>query len=166
MKSIFIILQHDMKYYNLMVLRSYLDRPERYSLPSNQLSGLQQMMMLQPSLKRAELHEYPKEQVLVLEGENLWFSFKIVLDEGGTNEYIISHPHNATKLSLQFNFSTSRNVSTAIKDEGKVKITLHTHFMTKVMDSVECKKVGLFLYFVLSYVLFVCIFCRNPTAFL
>ena len=124
-----------------MILRSYLDKHERYAPPSPRLSDCKQMKMLMPTLKRAELHEYPKEQVLVLEGENLWFSYQVVLDEGGHNEYELKNPHNVTKLSIQFNFPTSKSVSSAIYDGGKVKVTLRTHFLTKVVNSVECKKV-------------------------
>ena len=131
-----------MEHYNQMILRSYLDKPEKYIQPSfNPQRNVKPMDMLIPSLKRAELHEYPREQVLVVEGENLWFSFKIILDEGGQYEYEMLNAHNVTKFSLQFNFPTSKNVSQAIRDGGKVKITLHTHFFTKVIDSVECNKV-------------------------
>jgi hypothetical protein len=132
--------KHMMEHYNKMVLRSYLDKPKKYVLPSPQVQACKQVKMLMPTLKRAELHEYPKEQVLVLEGENLWFTYKIILDDGGRYEFPLVQPHSVTKSTLQFNFPPSKEVSSAIIDGGKVKITLHTHFLTRVVMSVECKK--------------------------
>ena len=131
-----------MEHYNTMVLRSYLDQPKKYVPPRPNLSVGQQVAILMPTLKKAELHEYPKEQVLVLEGENLWFTYKIKLDDGGRYEYELEKPHTVTKCTLQFNFRPSKKVSLAIVDGGKVKVTLHTHFVTKVVKSVECKKVS------------------------
>ena len=129
-----------MKHYNLMVLRSYLDTPDKYIQPTSR-HEYKQMDMLKPNICRLELHEYPKEHVLVLEGENLWFSFEVTLDEGGENEYQIKDPHNVTKQTLQFNFPPSSKVSRAIQNGGKVKVTLNTHFVKKVLETVQCKKV-------------------------
>ena len=131
-----------MEHYNKMVLRSYLDKPKKYVPPSPPVQACKQVKLLMPTLKRAELHEYPKEQVLVLEGENLWFTYKIIVDDGGRNEFRLVQPHSVTKSTLQFNFPPSKKVSSAIIDGGKVKITLHTHFLTRVVMSVECKKVS------------------------
>lgn len=129
-----------MDHYNHMILRSYLDKPEKYTKPKGGLSH-SGVRMLIPAIRRVELHEYPSEHVLVLEGDNLWFSFKIVLDEGGPQQCEINNPHSITKCSLQFNFDPSIGVSSAIQNEKKVKVTLHTHFVTKVQRSVECRKV-------------------------
>ena len=130
-----------MDYYNQMILRSYLDKPEVYTPSNHRPQACQEMKLLTPHLERLELHEYPKEHVLVLEGNNLWFSFKIIIDEGGQNHYELQKPHNITKCSLQFNFNPSSKVSAAIQDGESVKVTVHTHFVTKVANSVECKKV-------------------------
>ena len=140
----YIYLQHAMEFYNQMVLRSYLDKPDKY-IPPSQTPPYRKMKMLSPVIRRVELHEYPNEHVLVLEGENLLFSFKITLDEGGRNEYLIKSPHSVTKCSLQFNFTPSHKVSSAIQDGEMVKVTVHTHFVTKVLKSVDCKKVYLCL---------------------
>ena len=129
-----------MELYNQMVLRSHLDKPDNYNPPS-QPSHYGQLKMLSPVVMRVELHEYPNEHVLILEGENLLFSYKIILDEGGRNEYEIKNPHSVTKHSLQFNFTPSCEVSSAIQDGESVKVTVHTHFVTKVSKSVDCKKV-------------------------
>ena len=134
-------MQHIIDHYNQMVLRSYLDKPEKYTPPSRQLTACPGMKILRPNIDRLELHEYPKEHVLVLEGENLWFSLKIIVDEGGENQYELINPHNVARNSLQFNFCPSSEVSAAIQNGQRVRITLHTHFMTRVLKSVECKKV-------------------------
>jgi hypothetical protein len=132
--------KHIMEHYNQMILRSYLDIPESYAIPNAHSSVQMHMKMLLPSVKRIEVHEYPKEHVLLVEGDNLWFAFKITLDEGGPHQCEVGNPHNITKCSLQFNFSPSHKVSSAIEDGKKVKVTLHTHFMMKVQDAVESKK--------------------------
>lgn len=128
-----------MKHYNLMVLRSYLDQPDKYVQPTLRHEH-REMDMLKPHINRLELHEYPKEHVLVLEGENLWFSLKITL---GKHEHPISNLHNATKYSVQFNFTPSSKISSAILDGEKVQVTLYTHFGDREIESVECKKVKL-----------------------
>ena len=133
-----------MEHYVRKILRSYLDvEPEKYALPSPKSVDQKRknLNILIPEVTRVELHEYPKEHVLVLEGENLWFSTKIFLDKGGPNQCEIDNPHNITKCSVQFNFNPSRQASLAIQAGKIVKVTLHTHFNMKVWETVECKKV-------------------------
>lgn len=122
--------------------RSYIDKdPGKYSLPSpsEAVKDIKPINMLKPEVKGVEFHMYPKEHVVLLEGENLWFCHKIRLGEIENIVDIKTPAQNVTRRMIQFNFPPHelKNLVT----QGKVKVTLHSHFANPIRQKVQVMQV-------------------------
>ena len=133
-----------MQCYKQLTFRSHLERPEKYVLP-NQGQAEQEVTdasILKPKVITSEVSEYPNEYVIILEGENLWFSYKMCINEKGPNRCEIDTPaENTTNCKIEFHISDSHEASSALTTGGPVKITLYTHFAKPIRLQMNTKKV-------------------------
>jgi hypothetical protein len=83
--------------------------------------------MLIPTPTRIELQIHPNEHVLVLEGENLWFCYKLQLGDYSNMVDIDTNFQNVTQRRIWFNFPPYERLL-GLAAEGEVKVTLHSHF--------------------------------------
>lgn len=123
--------------------RSYLDKePDRFCTPglTEAVKDIKAISMLKPKATRVEFHMYPNEHVVVLEGENLWFCHEIRLGEVDNILDIKTPAQNVTQRMIQFNFPPYEKLKTLIS-EGRVKVTLHSHFANPIRQSVQVMQV-------------------------
>lgn len=136
-----IFLQLSMADYANNSFRSYVDKePGKYVLPgpSDAVKDIQFIKILTPEAKRVEFHMYPNEHVVVLEGENLWFCHEIRLGEND-NLDIKTPAQNVTRRMIQFSFPPYQLKN--LISQGKIKVTLHSHFASPIEQNVQVMQV-------------------------
>ena len=85
-------------------------------------------------------YDYPNERVVVLQGENLWFSYKVCLDEEGPSEcHFNTLAENTTQLMIEFRATLEE--SSDFRSTNQVKLTLYTHFASPIRKSLEIAQV-------------------------
>ena len=128
-----------MEFYIPRVFRSYLEQEEKYSVPNQRQSTKQvtEVDALKPKVTTSEIHEYPNERVIVLQGENLWFSYKVCL---GPNECeFTTLPENTTQCMIEFRAYSKKDF--ALDSSKQVKLALYTHFASPIRQPINIKKV-------------------------
>ena len=131
-----------MESYFSWVYRSYLERSEKYAIPNQRqsTSSVREVDALKPQVTMSEIHEYLNERVIILQGENLWFSYRVCLDEKGPNQCEFSTPAgNTTQFMIEFR-ADSEKVS-ALTSSKQVKLALYTHFASPIRQPIDTKKV-------------------------
>lgn len=134
-----------------LIHRSYLEQPEKYKLP-RPVKEIAEVGVLKPQVTGLEVHEYPNEHVIVLQGENLWFSYKICLDYKGPkpclddkspNHHEIETPtENTTRRVIEFHIADSDSACSALHSGKPVKVALYTHFAKPIRQTINTKKVS------------------------
>lgn len=141
-----------------LVFRSHLEKPpDKYIMPNPEqaVRNITELSILKPKISQLAVHEYPNEHVIVIEGENLWFSYKICLDEKGENQCDIATPADSTtRASIEFHLSNSHSTLSSGK---QVKVALYTHFAKPIRQSIYTKKVALKINKHFIYSLFLCV---------
>ena len=125
------VLQHNMESYIPLIFRSHMEKPKKYALPNRRQADVEEVDVLKPKVTRLQIHEFPDEKVFVLQGENLWFSYKIILDDKGPHECELYTPvENTTQFMIEFR-GDSAGVP-AIDENKQVKVALYTHFANPI----------------------------------
>ena len=140
-------MQHTIDFYVPLVYRSYLEREDKYTIPNqrNSKNQVTDVDALRPKVTESEIHEYPNEKVIVLQGENLWFSYKVCLDEKGPNECEFSTlPENTTQCRIEFRADSMKCF--AVNSSKQVKLTLYTHFASSIRQPIDIRKVCTYIY--------------------
>lgn len=123
--------------------RCYLDKePDKFLVPgpAEAVKDVKAISMLKPKVTRVEFHMYPNEHVVVLEGENLWFCHEVQLGEVDNILDIKTPAQNVTQRMIQFNFSPYDKLKNLVS-EGKVKVTLHSHFASPIRQNIQVMQV-------------------------
>ncbi len=121
-------LQRDVTVYESALSQSYLERePDRYTPAGGAVEKVGRIGMLIPTPTKMELQIHPNEHVLVLEGENLWFCYKLQLGDYSNMVDIDTNFQNVTQHMIRFNFPPNERLL-GLAAEGEVKVTLHSHF--------------------------------------
>ena len=138
--------QNTMENYTHLIFRSHLEKcPGKYEKP-NPVKAVAEVGVLKPKITGVEVHEYPNERVIVLQGENLWFSYKICLDEKGDNQRDICTPADSTTRSeIEFHVSDTVDVCSTLCSGKQVKIALFTHFAKPIRQLMDTKKVYIYM---------------------
>lgn len=134
-----IVFQYSMKCYRPLILRSYLEKqPDKYLVPNpKQAMDVDEVAELKPKVTGLEVYEYPSDQVILLKGENLWFTYKISLDvTGQTSCEVNTHAENTTKYVIEFSITESHGTSSLLNKRKQVKLSLFTHFANPIRDQV------------------------------
>ena len=134
-----------MENYQSSIFRCYLEKePSKFLIPDR--SGIvQAVKFLEPNIKGLECHLYPKENVLVVEGDNLWFCYMVFIGE--ENEKRISLPaHSISRKSIQVNYKQTSQDSRDTREYGsytceRMQVTLLSHFSTPLRKVVDVTQV-------------------------
>lgn len=145
-----------MESYKRLIFRSYLEKPEKYVLPYQRqaVKEVAEVDALKPKITGVEVHKFANEHVIVLQGENLWFSYKISFEKKGDHDHVqhceINIPaKNTTKCLIEFHFTDSDDASSFLHEshESKpVKIALCTHFANPIRQPLNTTKVNVELH--------------------
>ena len=136
-----LILQYAMESYKQLILRSYLEKPDKFVVPNlgQATAEVKEVDALKPRVTGSEIHEYPpNDGVIILQGENLWFSYKICLEEKSMNHGEFSTPvDNTTNFMIEFRVDSDK-----VNNAGKqVKLVLYTHFANPIRQTLDARKV-------------------------
>ena len=133
-------MQHNMEEYRQSLLRGFLEKTlPKYSLPGP-AGSVKEVGFLKPNVNTVEVHKYPDEVAVVLEGDNLWFCHQISL-----GDYIPQIPRLAEHIarrSVQFNFCLSKRTAKIVNEDGYVKVTLFSHFANPIRRKVKAEQVS------------------------
>ena len=134
-------MQHDVIVYRSLVSESYLERePERYTPADRAVEKVGRVGMLNPTPTKIQLQIYPNERALVLEGENLWFCYKLQLGDYGNMVDMDTNFQNVTQHTIRFILPPNER-QVGVAAEGVVKLTLHSHFANPVRQNVQiCRR--------------------------
>ena len=132
-----------MDHYIPLILRSHLEKPVKYIIP-NQLKSTKEVSevdALKPKItEQLMYYDYPNERVIILEGENLWFSYKVYLDEKGPNECEFkTHAENTTQYLIEFRAELEESSNLSLSKQ--VKLALYTHFASPIRQTLTIKMV-------------------------
>ena len=122
------------------ISRSYLEKQEKYKLPNQRQAHnmVTEVDALKPKVSGIQIHEYPSESVIVVQGENLWFSYKVCLDEKGPNQReFIAMAENTTQFMIEFRSEKCVDID----GSKQVKIALFTHFASPIRQSINALQV-------------------------
>ena len=140
----YISFQHNMKEYVSLINRSHLEKsPDKYVVPGAEevTRSVTELAVLKPNVTGLDIHEYPNEHVLVLKGQNLWFTYKIYFDEKGEKHEICTPSESTTKTMVEFRINHVHKVHSTLCSGRKVKITHFTHFAKPMNRMLDIKKV-------------------------
>lgn len=122
------------------IFRSYLEKEPKYHIPIS-TSDIQEMSSLKPDVKALEFHKYPSEHVVVLEGENLWFCHEIRLGEINNTLKIQDPAESVSRRSITFNYPPTDKTEAVISKDGRVKVTLSSHFANPIRRKITVLQV-------------------------
>ena len=130
--------------YISLIRRSHLDKPEKYALPKS-TREVSEVSDLKPKIvEPLKYYDYPNERVVVLQGDNLWFSYKICLDEKGPNDCEFNTlTENTTQFMVEFRATLEE--SSDLRSTKQVKLSLYTHFASPIRQTLEIAQVCPFL---------------------
>ena len=141
---LFLFLQHNMEEYMGLIYRSHLEKmPDKYSVPNPEQATrlINELGVLKPRVTGLDIHQYPNECVLVLKGENLWFSHKICFDEKGEKHEIDTPAESTTRSMIEFRVAHIHKAHSTLSSGKQVKIVLFTHFARPIRQAIDTKKV-------------------------
>lgn len=125
--------------YRHSTLRGFLEKDSpKYVVPSL-AEAVKEIGFLKPEVTTIEVHKYPNEVAVVLQGDNLWFCHEIRL-----GNYVPPVPklvEHIARRSIQFNFSLSESAN-IVTDGGHVKVTLFSHFANPIRRRVKADLVS------------------------
>ena len=124
------------------ITRSYLEKQEKYKLPNQgqATNMVTEVDALKPKVNGIQIHEYPSERVIIVQGENLWFSYKVCLDEKGPNQREFSAmAENTTQYMIEFRSDIGEGPD--IDASKQVKLALFTHFANPIRQSLNALQV-------------------------
>ena len=131
--------------YRRNMLTRYIEKePLKYVTPIEVSKEVKAVGLLQPKLKGIEFYEYPNEHAVVLEGDNLWFCHEVVLGKRKNTCKITTPAQSITRHSIQFNFTPTDKSKNIVGDDGKVVVTLHSHFYDLIGQVIKVKQVSIY----------------------
>ncbi len=107
--------------------------------PSRVLLPIQNVEVLKPILHSVEFHIYPDQHVVVITGDNMWFSHKIEL--GIKKGVTIKFPTNVMRRSVQYNFPPTPRTK-KLAECKKVRVCLQSHFYEEIKKDIETTQVN------------------------
>jgi len=117
------------------VFRAFLEKPQAYELPANPKPIPPEVPDLKPTLRSLQLHDHGNELAVVVEGSNLWFSYRISLQ----GIPVRSIPKSiSSECTIHFNLKGEGN--SVVVEDGKVKVTLHSHFSKTIKEFVAVQE--------------------------
>ena len=132
-------MQHNMDDYKHSAVKGFLEKDSpKYVIPSS-VEPVKEVVFLKPEVTTIEVHKYPNEVAVVLQGDNLWFCHEIRL-----GNYVPPVPRlveHIARRSIQFNFSLSETAN-IVTDGGYVKVTLFSHFANPIRRRVKADLVS------------------------
>ena len=140
-------LQHGIEQYHKKVKIHILksgNLKESLLVPSPK-KELKYVALLKPQVKGVELHKFPREHAIVIEGDNLWFCDEIILGEGKNTLNITNPAELVSRRVVQFNYSTtasSGKIDRAIARNEIMKVTLNSHFAKPIRKKVKVEQVS------------------------
>ena len=134
-----------MEEYRQNMFRSYLDKdPERFLPPASEPSDhIPELGILQPTVENVEFHTYPDELVVILQGNNLCFSYKVTFNQKDSAK-ILEVPipaKSTTRYSIQLNLRADTKPEDIITKSGVVVVQLHNQFTATVEAEILPKQV-------------------------
>ena len=124
-------MQHKAEVYMPLVFRSHLDK---YPVPNQgqARNKVAEVDAVKPKVTALQIQEYPPDEtVIILQGENLWFSYNVTIDDKGPCECDFStSPENTTQCMVEFRSNTFDN--SIVKQSKQVKVALYTHFANAI----------------------------------
>lgn len=130
-----------MEEYRHKIFRSYLDTdPQKYVLPA-MVKDVDEVSGLKPEVKSVNIHMYPDEHVVVLDGNNLWFCHEVHL---GAERNLIKIKHSAeliTGCCIQFKYKATDKSSHLVTD-NKMKVSLYSHFSNRITKRIQVEEVS------------------------
>jgi GTP-binding protein EngB required for normal cell division len=134
--------KHVIHSYTPLIFKSYLEKPEKYAVPNRgkSVKEVSEVDSLKPKVTESETHEYPNERIIIVKGENLWFSYKVCLDKKGTNEEheFGAAPENTTQFMVEFRADSDEDSDFC--SSKQVKMALYTHFSNPIRQPLSIKK--------------------------
>ena len=134
-----------MNHYIPSMLRSHLEKPPKYAIPNLGQSKreVSEVDALKPKITIEQLTycDYPNERVVVVQGENLWFSYKVCLDEKSPNECVY-RTHAETNTQFLVEFRAGLEECSDLGATKQVKLALYTHFASPIRQNMDIKTVG------------------------
>ena len=127
-----------------LIFRSHLEKsPDKYIMPNAEQIGreVNELAILKPKMTGLDVHEYPNEQVVVLNGDNLWFSYKICIDEKGERDEVDTPAESTTRAMLEFHIPDTHNAFSMLSSKKQIKIFLYSHFAKPIRHNVDVRKV-------------------------
>jgi hypothetical protein len=103
---------------------------------------LKNVSLLKPLVKGVELHKFPSEHAVVVEGENLWFCREILLGEGRNIISIANPMESVSRHVIQFNYPPTEKTDRVIARNGLVRVTLNSHFASSIRKRVKVEQVS------------------------
>ena len=102
---------------------------------------LKNVSLLKPLVKGVELHKFPSEHAVVVEGENLWFCHEILLGEGRNVISITNPMESVSRHVIQFNYPPTEKTD-IIARNGLVRVTLNSYFASSIWKQVKVEQVS------------------------
>ena len=125
--------------YRHSTLRGFLEKGSPKYVVPNPAEAVTEIGFLKPEVTTIEVHKYPDEVAVVLQGDNLWFCHEIRL-----GNYVPPVPklvEHIARRSIQFNFRLSETAN-IVTDDGHVKVTLFSHFANPIRRRVKADLVS------------------------
>ena len=138
---IFDLMQHNMEVYYKKT-KTYLGsqkEPLPTPLPKKELKSI---TLLKPQVKGVELHKFPSEHAVVVEGENLWFCHEILLGDGRNIIKITNPADSVSRHVIQFNYQPTEKTDRVITRSALVRVTLNSHFANSIRKRVKVEQVS------------------------
>lgn len=92
----YLYLQHSMRVYLNKIIRGYLEKGEKYTIPTSRQMSLPCGKVV-PSISNLFLHVQGSDMFLIVEGSNLWFCYQL---RSGKHLSIIPNETNGTFMKF------------------------------------------------------------------
>ena len=124
-----------MSTYAEKAFHAFLEKPPAYVLPASPKAAPPEVPDLKPTLRSIQLHDHGNELAVVVEGSNLWFSYRISLQ----GIPVKSIPKSiSSECTIHFNLKGEGK--SVVVEDGKVKVTLHSHFSKTIKEFVAVQE--------------------------
>lgn len=128
--------------YQQKVFRAHLEKEgNKYAAPMISCIDIAEVADLKPQVESFNIHTYPGEHTVVLDGSNLWFCHEVHLGEKDNIIHIKSSAETNAGRSIQFNYKATQMTDRLIVNNDKVKVTLHSHFANPIRKQLTVQQV-------------------------
>ena len=113
------------------LFHGFLEKEPQYTIPSAQRFAPPLVPNLRPVIEAVKIRHHGDQTSVVVEGENFWFCYNMIV--GCHSRHLPAQ--EITGSSIQFD-GPHHNIST-ITTEGKVNVSLQSHFFKTVNQEVQ-----------------------------